>query len=349
MKVRDRIFEQYKEYEFTIPLNDSVNLFVKEGESISFGDKLFTRGENATKESLYIPKELGCSVEKSKEYITSLSGEFVQRGDIIAEKVSKNGLTVKRVGAGHSGVISTKRLSDGYIDIIGEQSDVEVKSNFTGKVLSADPVRGLKICAEATAMDLKAVSKDFFSAKRERKSITGEFILIGDGTSVYTLKDLEDDYKGKIVFAGRFVYEDVIKKIFELGAVCVLVYAMDYELFRSINLPIGVIGGFGSINCPVEIRQGIADMSRCFVVTDGEEKQLFFVKKGNMSLHLSENQDDDFVDMYIGEKVISYDPQSYGRIGKVIALDQESDYLTVEFQKGINSVISINSVDFISL
>lgn len=349
MKVRDRIFEQYKEYEFTVPLNDSVKLFVKEGEDISFGDKLFTRGENATKESLYIPRELGCSVEKSSGYIVSLSGEFVQKGDIIAEKVSKNGLTIKRVEAGCSGVVSTKRLSDGYIDILGEQSNVEVKSNFTGKVISSDAVRGLRICAETTAMDLRAVSKDFFNAKRENESISGEFILIGDGTSVYTLKDLEDDYKGKIVFAGRFVYEDVIKKIFELGAVCVLVYAMDYKLFRSINLPVGVIGGFGNINFPVEIRKGIADMSRCFVVADGEEKQLFFVKKGNMPLHLSENQDDDFVDMYIGEKVMSYNPQSYGRIGKVIAFDKETSYLTVEFQKGINSVISINSVDFVSL
>jgi len=349
MKVRDRIFEQYEEYEFTISLNDSVRLFVKEGESISFGDKLFTRGETATKESLYIPRELGCSVEKSKVYTLSLSGEFVQKGDIIAEKVSRNGLTIKRVEASHSGVISTKRLSDGYIDILGEQSNVEVKSSFTGRVVSANPVRGLRICAETTAMDLRAVSKDFFNAKRESESISGEFILIGDGTSVYTLKDLEDDYKGKIVFAGRFVYEDVIKKIFELGAVCVLVYAMDYKLFRSINLPVGVIGGFGNINFPVEIRKGIADMSRCFVVADGEEKQLFFIKKGNMPLHLSENQDDDFVDMYIGEKVMSYDPQSYGRIGKVIAFDQETNYLTVEFRKGINSVISINSVDFVSL
>ncbi len=349
MKVRDRVFEQYEKYEFTIPLNDSVKLFVKEGEDIGFGDNLFTRGESSTKESLYLPRELGCSIKKSKSCVVSLPGEFVEKGDILAEKVSKNGLTIKRVEAGHSGIISTKRLSDGYVDILGEQSSVEVKSNFTGRVLSADSVRGLKICAETTAVDLRAVSKDFFNAKRENESISGEFILIGDGTSVYTLKDLEDDYRGKVVFAGRFVYEDVIKKIFELGAVCVLVYAMDYQLFRSINLPVGVIGGFGNINFPVEIRKGIADMSRCFVVADGEEKQVFFVKKGNMSLHSSEDQDDDFVDMYIGERVISYDSQSYGRIGKVIEYDQETDYLTVEFQRGINSVISINSVAFVSL
>ncbi len=141
----------------------------------------------------------------------------------------------------------------------------------------------------------------------------------------------------------------MLKKLFELGAVCVLVYAMDYKLFRSVNLPVGVMGGFGSINFPPEIRKGIADMSRCFVVADGEEKQLFFVKKGNMPLHLSDNQDDDFVDMYIGEKVMSYDPQSYGRIGSVIAYDKETSYLTVEFQKGINSLISVDAVEFISL
>ena len=349
MKVRDRIFEQYDEYEFTIHLNDSINLFVKEGDSIGFGDKLFTRGENATKESIYIPKELGCNVDNCKEYVTALSGEFVQSGDIIAEKTSGNGLTVKRVVASHSGVVSTKRLSDGYIDILGEQLQVEVKSNFTGKVISADPVRGLRICAETTAMDIRAVSKDFFNAKSSHESVSGEFVLLGDGTSVYTLSDLEDDYSGKVVFAGRFIYEDVIKKLFELGAVCVLVYAMDFKLFRSINLPVGVIGGFGNINFPPEIRKGISDLSRCFVVADGEEKQLFFVKKGSLPLHISENQDDDFVDIFIGEKVMSYDPQSYGRIGNVIAYDKEANYLTVEFQKGINSVISLDSVDFISL
>jgi hypothetical protein len=349
MKVRDRIFEQYKEYEFTIPLNDSVNVFVKEGEGISFGDKLFVRGENSVKESIYLPKEIGCSPEKSKDFLSSLSGEFVQRGDIIAEKTSRNGLTVKRVEVAHSGIVSTKRILDGYVDILGEQSDVEVKSNFTGKVISSDPIRGLRILAETTAMDLRAVSKDFFNAKRSNESISGEFVLLGDGTSVYTLNDLEEDYKGKIVFAGRFVYEDVLKKLFELGAVCVIAYAMDYKLFRSTNLPVGVIGGFGNINFPDDIRKGIADMSRCFVVADGEEKQMFFVKRGNMPLRFSEDQEDDFVDVYIGEKVISYDPQSYGRIGTVIQYDQESEYLTVEFQKGINSVISLGAVDFVSL
>ncbi len=349
MKVRNRIFEQYSEYEFNIPLNDTVNLLVKEGDNVNYGDILFVRGENAVKESIYIPKELGCSVEKSREYLCALPGEYVERGDIVAEKSSGNGLTVKRIESGHSGVVSTKRLRDGYVDILGEQSNVEIKSNFTGRVVSADPVRGLRISAETTAMDLKAVSKDFFDANKNKESISGEFILLGDGTSVYTLGDLEDDYKGKIVFAGRFVYEDVLKKLFELGAVCVLVYGIDYKLFRSVNLPVGVIGGFGSVNFPSEIRKGIADLSRCFAVADGEERQLFFVKKGNIPLHLSENQEDDFVDMYIGEKIMSYDPQSYGRVGKVVSHDKETGYLTVEFQKGINSLISMDSVDFISL
>lgn len=349
MKVRNRIFEQYKEYEFNIPLNDSISLLVKEGDTVNFGDILFVRGENAVKESIYIPKELGCSPDKSSGYLAALPGEYVEKGDIIAEKSSGNGLTVKRIEAGRSGVISTKRLSDGYVDILGEQSNVEIKSNFTGKVVSADPVSGLVISAETTAVDLKAVSKDFFNANRNNESISGEFVLLGDGTSVYTVNDLEDDYKGKVVFAGRFVYEDVLKKLFELGAVCVLVYGIDYKLFRSVNLPVGVIGGFGGINFPAEIRKGIADMSRCFVVADGEEKQLFFVKKGNMPLHVSEEQDDDFIDMYTGEKVMSYDPQSYGKIGKVTAYDKETGYLTIEFQKGINSLVSIDSVDFVSL
>lgn len=349
MKVRDRVFEKYNEYEFTILLNDTTRVFAKEGDSIKFGDKLFVRGENSVKESIYLPTELGCSIEKSKEYLTVLPGEFVEKGDTLAERTSKNGLTVKRVVAGNSGIASIKRISDGYIDILGEQAEIEVKSNFTGKVISSDPIRGLRISAETTAMDLKAVSKDFFNAKRNKESISGEFVLVGDGTSVYRAGDLDKDYKGKVVFAGRFVYEDVLKKLFELGAVCVLTYAMDYSLFRSVNLPIGVLGGFGNINFPPEIRKGIADMSRCFVVADGEEKQLFFVKKGNTPLYISEDQNDDFVDMYVGEKVVSYDPQSYGRIGKVVAYDNDSGYLTVEFQKGINSLISLEAVDFVSL
>jgi len=349
MKVRNRNFEQYKNYEFGIPFDTRVNLCVKEGDNIGFGDKLFVRMENAIKDSIYLPKELGCSVDQCSSYITVLPGEFLSKGDIAAERVSSNGLTVKRIESPSSGVVSTKRLTDGYIDIMGEQSEVVIKSNFSGKVIYADPIKGLRIQAETTALDLMAISKDFFNSKKNNESIAGEFVLVGDGTSVYRVSDLEDDYKGKIVFAGKYVYEDVIKKLFELGALCVLVYSIDYNLFRSINLPIGVIGGFGNIHFPSEIRKALADMSRSFVVADGDEKQLFFVKKGDIPLHLSENQNDDLIDIYIGEKVISYDPQSYGRIGIVIGYDQETMYLTVEFQKGLNSVIALDSVDFVSL
>ena len=349
MKVRNRNFEQYTKYEFSIPFDTKVNLYVKEGEEIRFGDKLFVRMENAIKESMYIPKILGCSIENCSKYVTALPGEFVGKGELMAERVSSNGLTVKRVSSSQQGVVSIKRLKDGYIDILGEESEVVVKSNFSGKVIYADPIKGLRIQAETTALDLMAISKDFFDARKNNESIAGEFVLLGDGTSVYRVSDLEEDYKGKIVFAGKFVYEEVVKKLFELGALCVLVYSMDYNLFRSINLPVGVIGGFGNIHFPAETRKALVDMSRAFVVADGEEQQLFFVKKGDVPLHISENQDDDIVDIYVGEKVISYDPQSYGRVGTVINYDEETNYLTVEFRKGLNSVISLDIVDFISL
>ena len=349
MKVRNRNFEQYKNYEFDMPFDSRVILCVKEGQEINFGDKLFARMESAVKNSINISKELGCSSDQSSKFLSSLSGEFVQKGDVLAERISGNGLSVKRVVAPSSGVVSMRRIQDGYIDILGEQSEVVVKSNFSGKVIYADPVKGLRIQAETTALDLMAVSKDFFDSKRNNESITGEFVLVGDGTSVYRVSDLEDDYKGKIVFAGKYVYEDVLKKLFELGAVCVLVYSIDYNLFRSVNLPVGVIGGFGNIHFPPEMRKAIADMSRSFIVADGDEKQLFFVKRGTVPLHISEKQNDNFVDVFIGEKVVSYDSQSYGRIGTVVGYDKETKYLTVELQKGLNSLISIDSVDFVSL
>jgi hypothetical protein len=349
MKVRNRNFEQYNEYQFNIPFDTRVHLYVKEGEEISFGDDLFVRMESAVKESIYLPKVLGCNIEDSKKYVIVLAGEFVDKGDILAEKISSNGLTVKRISSFHSGVVSVKRINDGYIDILGEQSEVVVKSSFSGRVIYADPVKGLRIEAETTALDLMAVSRDFFNSRKNGESITGEFVLLGDGTSIYRISDLEDDYKGKIVFAGKYVYEDVLKKLFELGAVCVLVYSIDYNVFRSINLPVGVIGGFGNMYFPSEIRKALADLSRSFVVADGEEKQLFFVKKGSVPLHVSENQDDDITDVYIGERVMSYDPQSYGRVGTVVGYDKETEYLTVEFQKGLNSVVALGAVDFVSL
>lgn len=334
MEVRSRVFEKYTDYKFSIPLSGNERVFAKQGSYIKPGDKLFESFNNSIKKSIYLPNVIECKTRDSYKYVTRIDGEYIDKGDIIAQKVSKTGLTLIEIVSPDSGIIDLSRISNGYIDILGEEGSAVFESDFEGYINVVNPNDGMVITSDAVCVDIVT------STKAENKYF-GILDILADGSSIVTEKVLDEDYRGKIVWVGPYLYEKTAYYLFERGAVAILTYSMSYVEFRNIGLPIAVLGGFGSVHCDKQFIQHILSFKGKLTILDGTQNQLFVISKTD-----KENRDW-IVDNYIGETVISRAPSSYGYIGKIIGI--EGEYVFVDFDKKGKTLIHMGSIDFIDL
>jgi hypothetical protein len=270
------------------------------------------------------------------KYITCIDGQYVEKGDIIAQKSRSNGLTIKQIVVNQSGIVDLSRIKKGFIDILGEESEVIVKSNFNGTVVEILPGSHITINAPASALDL--VSTTLFDDK-----VFGSMIFLNK--EVDKLQDIPDiDLRAKIVWADAYLSLSSILKLFQRGANAVLTYCMEYDDFRSVGLPVGVIEGVGKIHCDRKLFDQLIKLDGKFVVLDGEENQLF-VAKETQDGKVGESY---FVSGLLGSTVISRHTAHYGHIGKITQV-HDLEYVTVDFGMTGKAIVNLGSLDFITL
>lgn len=336
MLIKAKMFEHYNNYQFKIPLTGGEKIYVKNKKRVNVGDNLFAKSDNSIKESYFLVDELGCKSSECFKYITCIDGVYVQKGEVLAQRTRKNRLTIKQIVAGVSGIVDLDRLSKGFIDILGEESEVIIKSNFTGIVSQVFPGSHISINSPASALDLVATT--LFEDK-----LFGNLIFLTDGVDVIS-KVPSINLKGKIVWAGSYLPLNLALKLFQKGVSAVLTYCMEYDDFRSLGLPVGVIEGFGKIHCDKEFFKQFYKLNEKFVVLDGEEKQLFIAKDSQ----LEKLDTQYFVKELLGAHVISRHTAHYGYIGTVVQI-HDLDYVTVDFGVTGKSIVDIGSLDFIAM
>lgn len=343
MIVRRKIFEKYKDYHFSIPYQSGDKVSVKVGESIKKGEEILVKRGSHITHSFYLPEEIDIQIGKLKEYVNCIDGELVEKGDVLVERVMSGGLSVKKVVSPVQGVVDLSRLKSGYLDILGEEEENPVKSSFEGLVEAIDPIEGINIVSDSYALDLLSISDANTRGKKERR-IVGEFTVIGNGMDLVLRAD-DDSYRDKIVFTGKYLHPELLYDLFQKGALFVLTYSMDYIDFRKQGLPVGVVGGFGEIYSSKEITKLISSMDKTFVVVDYDESQMFFVTDSKTYT----TKEDLFVKTTVGSTVISRALSNYGMLGKVVGVEEEGTYISVEWEGGQRTIISIGSVEFVSI
>jgi hypothetical protein len=343
MIVRRKIFEKYEEYKFNIPYQSGDTVLVKTGESIKRGERLMIKRGSHITHSFFLPEEIDVQTSKLTEYLNCIDGEFVNKGDVLAERVMPGGLSVKKIVSPVQGVVDLSRLNSGYLDLSGEESELLIESTFRGVVDGIDPVDGINITADSYALDLLCISDSATRSETEKK-IFGEFVIIGDGMDL-VLRAGDLDYQDKIVFVGKYLHPDLLHDLFQKGALFVLTYSMDYEDFRKQGLPVGVVGGFGEIYSSKSIIDLISSMDKKFVVVDYDESQMFFVTDEKSYF----SKEGLFVKTAIGSIVISRALSNYGMFGKVTSVEEEGLYINVDWEGGQRSIISIGNVEFVSI
>jgi hypothetical protein len=335
MLIKARLFEHYNTYDFSIPLKGGESIKVKTNQNVSPGDLLFTKEENRIKESYFLIEELNCKIKDCPEYVKCIDGEYIGKGEILAQKKSKNGLTLKQVISGKSGIVDLDRLKEGFIDILSEEEKTEVQSQFIGVIKDILPGSYIQIKSCVSALDL--VGTTLFEEK-----IFGEVVLLTDDEQV--LSSIPDiDLKDRVVWAGPYLPNNLALKIFKKGAKAIIAYSMEYDDFKNFKLPIAVIEGFGNIHCSEIFLKEINKLENKFVIIDPSEKQLFAIKDKQKQ----SEKDGFFVKELLGATVISRHSAHYGYIGTVVQVN-DLNYVTVDFGKSGKSIVDIGSLDFIS-
>lgn len=335
MILKHKLLEKYKSYTFKIPVTNRDRIAVKAGDTVEPGVEMYRRIENNVKYSFYLPDQLNCDMLNANQYVTCIDGEFVKEGDELAQKTSMGGLTVKRLVSPANGIVDLSRLRMGYVDILGEEQEKNVKSTFKAKVLDVNPVDGIKIETSALALDLLSISQT------EKSTISGNFVVLNAGKDIKIVAD-ETSYEDKIVFVGKHLHTGLLRDLFEKGAKFVLTYSMDYQDFRNQGLPVGIIGGFGEIYSGQSILDELSKLNNSFVVVDFEEKQMFFLtNERNL-----ESEKSIFVKTLVGSKIISHALGNYGMVGEIVGVEDNS-YVTVEWEHNGRSVANIGTLEFI--
>lgn len=341
MIIKHEVISRYSDYKVNIPFKPTDDVLVKTGQQFKKGDSLLARKESSKLYTFFVPNEIPVAAQDVKKYATCIHGELVKEGDVLVEKETTGGLTVKKLLAPADGVVDMDRVDSGYIDILGDEDTKIFKSSFTGEVLDSNLVDGIVLNAKAYAMDIKIVSRMY--QQNESKKIFGEFVTVGDGENLL-LKADQNDYTNKIVFAGKYLHTSLLQDLFQKGAAFVLAYSMDYADFRRQTLPLGILGGFGEISCGNSILSLITSKSGVLSVVDLDERQIFF-----LSDYREKKRENNFVLSARGCTVRSLALSNYSMIGKVIDIEDEPGYITVEWENGSRGIANIGSVEFISL
>lgn len=344
MIIRHELITKYDSYIFKIPYGVRDKVMVKVGEMVKPGDNLVERKNNSKAYSLFVPNQLEISIKEIPKYLMCIDGEFVNEGDVLVEKPNQGGLTVAKLIAPVEGVVDLERIGSGYLDILGEEGESVSKSTFTGKVIDVNLVDGIVFESSASAMDIKILSKMY--QKGEPEKIIGEFVVVGDGSSLQLKADDNTDYANKIVFAGKYLHTSLLQDLFERGASFVLAYSMEYPDFRKQTLPIGLLGGFGEISCSNSIMSLLSARNGDLCSIDLDESQIFFLSDRKEK---AEKKDSSFVQNAVGSTIRSLSPANYSMLGKVSGIEEDRAYISVEWENGAKGLIEIGSVEFVSL
>ena len=336
MLIKAKTFEHYNNYSFKIPLSGEEKLYVKNNHKVSLGDALFSKTDNRIKESYFLVDELGCRVSEAFKYISCIDGSYVEEGEELAQKQSKNGLTVKKIIATVSGIVDMSRLNKGFIDILAEEEEITVKSSFLGTITNVLPGSHIDITSPSSVLDLAATTI-------YDKKIFGNILFLTKEKEI--ISEIPNiDLKGKIVWVGAYLPLSLAFKVFKKGARAILTYSMEYEDFRDLGLPVGVIEGFGKIHCDEKFFAQLYKINERFVVLDGQENQLFIAKENQRE----QSEREYFVQELLGAQVTSRHSAHYGYIGNIVQIN-DLNYVTVDFGSSGKSIADIGSLDFISL
>jgi hypothetical protein len=227
--------------EIFIPFEGKVKSVIQNGKVFKKGEELFKVEKRKLLASYYLPNSLGINSSKTLDCVTRIEGEYISKDDVIAERLVSGGLLSKRILSDYDGIVNLNRASLGYVNILSELGLESVLASFEGKVKDVNMASGILVETDSCEVPI------FYTNSKLTGNIFGELRVLNDSASVSSPSKLKESLEGKVVFAGRFLYPELAIELFKKGCKFIIVSSMNYDDFKNLEVPIGVLSGFGNI------------------------------------------------------------------------------------------------------
>jgi hypothetical protein len=322
-----------------IPFEGKVRSCVKLGDSFEKGDELFKVEGRKIQGSYSLVKDLGIKPEKTLDFVTRIEGEYISKNDVIAEKTVTGGLMAKRVVSEHEGIVNLSKAHLGYVNILSELGIKSCVASFDGVVKDVDFSKGIFVETDVCEMPM------FFSNDKLDENIFGQLQVFSDAESIPSTRKMESSFEDKIVFVGRFLYSELAVELFRRGCKFILVGSMNYDDFKKVNVPIGILTGFGNIHFD-STRLAFLKELNGFQVSISKDTNLVQFPVGlNDKISRLIEQKYYTASLQKGDIVRSRDLESFGLVGEIISFDESGKFAKVLIQEGSDFTICVENLE----
>jgi len=197
---------------------------------------------------------LGCLPNEIEKYMLKKAGDFVEKGDLIAESSSFFGLFKTRIHAPLAGAIEAVSQVTGQVTMRGAPVPVEVKAYIDGEVSSAEEKQSVTIQTTGTFI------QGIFGVGGET---CGELaVAVSKPEEKLTPELITEDHKDKIVVGGSLVTIECINKAVETGVKAIVAGGFnDADLNKLLGYDLGVaITGHEKIGLTLIVTEGFGEI-----------------------------------------------------------------------------------------
>jgi len=223
--------------------------------------------------------------------------------------------------------------NDGTYSFLEEERRFPLLSGVWGEV--RDIYENRSVLIETQIRDM------LFSASTDVLT-SGELVVLPNPSDILKKSYLEKfakGIKGKIVYIGHHVDEDLVKRAHNLGATAVIAGSSSRQTFvyaKKGGIGLGLISGFGTIDTPRATFELLESISHRYVFFNGSQNILRIpVPDDNIQTISEEDISDNvpFKQLKEGMEVWVLEEPNFGKIGTVDRISQSS--ILVKFSKNI--------------
>ena len=340
MNIIHKSIKYVSQTDILIPFGGKIKSCIKSGNYFEKGDKLFEVEGRKLLNSYSLTEDLGIKAQKALDFVTRIEGEYVAKGDVLAERVVSGGFVSKKLIADQDGIVDLSKIQIGHINILSEVVTKSCVTTFKGAVRDIDYAKGVFVQTDICEMPL------FFLNGVLNEGLFGNLKILTDSESIPSSKKLDASYEGDIVFAGRFLCPEIATELFKRGCEFILTGSMNYDDLKNLNLPIGILTGFGNVQFDLTRLDFIREIEGYQVLIPGNNRGVlqFPVGLNNKISRLIEQKY--YTDcLQKGDIVRSRDIESLGLIGEVISFDEKGNFAKVLIQNEGEFTIRVENLE----
>jgi hypothetical protein len=238
--------------ERTLPVPGDV--LVKKGEMVSYDTIVAQTHVPSDVHMRPISYIVGCEPYELPNVMKFKEGDYVNKGDLLAETSSFFGLFKSQYSARYSGTIELISPISGMVAIREKPTAVNIDAFIPGKVIDVREKLGITVEINA------ALIQGIFGIGGERH---GDIKTIAKSDEVLTTNHITADCAGKILVGGSLVTSDILKKAAEVGVKGLVVGGIKRnDLNQFLGYEIGVaITGEEPIDLTCIITEGFGEMT----------------------------------------------------------------------------------------